>query len=141
MNAMSLYAAPLGRVLISLIFLVAGWAKMTAYAGTLTYMESHNIPGILLPAVILIELGGGILILIGWQTRITALLMAGFTLLTAIFFHQFWVDAAQQNAFMKNVAIAGGFLFLVAYGAGVLSVDNRRRSDDRVASTVEQETP
>lgn len=126
MNAIAQYAAPLGRVLISLIFIMAGLSKITGYAGTASYMESQGVPAALLPVVILTEVGFGILILIGWKTRIAAFLLAGFTVLTALFFHQFWVDAAQQNAFMKNIAISGGLLFLVAHGAGILSVDNRQ---------------
>jgi len=126
MSAITQYAAPFGRVLISLIFIVAGLSKITGYAATASYMESQGVPGALLPLVILTEAGFGILVLIGWKTRIAAFLLAGFTVLTALFFHQFWVNAAEQTAFMKNIAISGGLLFLVAHGAGILSVDNRQ---------------
>lgn len=84
------------------------------------------MPGILLPLVILTELGGGLLILVGWQTRIVAFLMAGFTLLAALLFHFKTGDRNQMIHFMKNIAIAGGFLSLVANGAGAWSVDGRK---------------
>ena len=130
MNAITHYAAPIGRVLISLIFIMAGFSKITGYAGTVGYMESQGVPGALLPVVIATELGLGILVLIGWQTRIAAFLLAGFTVLTALFFHADFGDQTQSIMFMKNIAIAGGVLFLVAHGAGILSVDNRQRSQD-----------
>ncbi|MBL4851829.1 MAG: DoxX family protein [Gammaproteobacteria bacterium] len=128
MNAIAQYTAPIGRVLISLIFIMAGFSKITGYAGTVGYMESQGVPGALLPVVIATELGLGILVLIGWQTRIAAFLLAGFTVLTALFFHADFGDQTQSIMFMKNIAIAGGLLFLVAHGAGILSVDNRQRA-------------
>ena len=84
-----------------------------------------GVPGALLPLVILLEVGGAIAIIVGWQTRITAFLLAGFTLLAGLIFHSNFADQMQMIMFMKNVAIAGGFLVLVAHGAGALSVDNR----------------
>ena len=115
-----------GRVLMSAIFILAGISKIGAYAGTQGYMESMGVPGILLPAVILLELGGGLAVLVGWQTRMAAFLLAGFSVLSALIFHANLGDQTQSILFMKNLAMAGGFLFLVASGAGAWSVDARR---------------
>ncbi len=83
---------------------------------------------VLLPAVILLELGGGLAVLLGWQTRISAFLLAGFCLLSALIFHANFGDQMQSILFLKNMAMAGGFLFLVAGGAGAWSLDARRRT-------------
>ncbi len=112
-----------GRVFMSLIFIVAGWGKISGYAGTQGYMESMGVPGMLLPVVIALELGGGLLILAGFQTRIVAFLLSGFCLVSAAIFHGNLADQMQSIMFMKNVAMAGGFLFLVVHGAGTFSVD------------------
>jgi putative oxidoreductase len=121
-------AAPLGRILLSLMFISAGWSKISGYAGTQAFMESAGVPGILLPLVIALELVGGIALLAGWQARIFAFLLAGFTLLSALLFHFDLADQMQSLLFWKNVSIAGGFLMIVALGAGPWSLDNRRRS-------------
>ncbi|MCA0422722.1 MAG: DoxX family protein, partial [Proteobacteria bacterium] len=84
-----------------------------------------GVPGALLPLVILTELGGGLAILLGWQTRLIAVLLAGFTVLTALMFHNDWSQQSQQINFLKNLSIAGGFLALFAAGAGRFSVDGR----------------
>ncbi len=115
----------IGRVLLSLIFIMSGYAKITGYAGTQHYMESAGLPGVLLPLVILVELGGGLAILVGWMTRWAALALAGFTLLAALLFHANFGDQNQMVHFVKNLAIAGGFLALAAAGAGPLSIDRR----------------
>ena len=127
------YAAPLGRVFLAFIFIMAGAQKITGYSGTAQYMEMMGVPGALLPLVLLTELGGGIALLIGWQTRIIAFLLAGFSLLSGFLFHlvpSFGMEgmAAQTEMimFMKNVAIAGGMLMIVALGAGTLSLDQRK---------------
>lgn len=132
-SAISSAASLLGRILLALIFVLGGYNKLKGYDGTLAYMARAGVPGILLPAVIATELLGGLLIVVGWQTRIVAFLLAGFTFLAGFFFHAFWaVDAAQFQAqyihFMKNLAISGGFLLLVANGAGAWSLDGRGRS-------------
>ena len=122
-----------GRILIAALFLIAGVGKLGAYAGTQGYMQSHGVPGALLPAVIALELGGGLLIVAGLWTRIAALALAGFTLLAALLFHANFADATQQIMFLKNLAIAGGFLMLAANGAGAWSVDARRSRARRPA--------
>jgi len=116
------------RLFLALIFLVAGWGKLNAIDGTVGYMTSMGIPaaGVLIYLTILTEIGGGLLIAIGYQTRIVAFLMAGFTLLSALIFHFNFGDQMQAINFMKNIAIAGGFFSLVANGAGAWSIDGRK---------------
>ena len=115
-----------GRVLLAAIFLISGLSKIGAYAWTAAYMASLGVPGALLPAAIALEVLGAIAIVVGWNTRITAFLLAGFTLLTGLIFHSNFGDQVEMGMFLKNVAIAGGFLLLVANGAGALSLDRRR---------------
>lgn len=119
-------AAPAGRFLISLIFVASGLNKLASFSGTQAYMESAGVPGILLPAVIAVELLGGLAIILGWHTRIAAFLLAGFSLLSAVLFHADFGDQMQMIMFMKNLGLAGGFLMMVALGAGPWSIDNRR---------------
>lgn len=115
-----------GRVMLAALFLITGVSKVSAYTGTAAYMASAGVPGVLLPLVIALEIGGSLAIIVGWRTRIVAFLLAGFTLLSAALFHTHFADQTQMLMFMKNVSIAGGFLLLVANGAGPLSLDARR---------------
>ncbi|SEA17400.1 DoxX family protein [Microbulbifer marinus] len=117
----------LGRVLMSLMFITAGWNKIGGYEGTQAYMESAGVPGILLPLVILVELGGGLAILLGFFTRWSALALALFCLASAFLFHYVPGDQGQMISFMKNITIAGGFFILACAGAGKLSLDHRLR--------------
>ena len=130
MNQFTVTAATqvIGRMLMSAIFLMAGISKLGSYATTQSYMDSVGMPGALLPLVILLELGGGLAVLLGWQTRISAFLLAGFCLLSALIFHANFGDQMQSILFMKNMAMAGGFLLLLAGGAGAWSVDARRQA-------------
>jgi putative oxidoreductase len=114
-----------GRVLLSALFLLSGLGKLGAYTATAGYMASLGVPGALLPIVIATEVLGALAIIVGWKSRATALLLAGFTLLAAVIFHSHFADQIQMIMFMKNVSIAGGFLLLAANGAGSLSVDSR----------------
>jgi len=113
----------LGRVLIAILFVLSGWGKIAGYAGTQAYMQSAGVPGSLLPAVIVLELGGGLAIIAGLFTRPVALLLAGFSIVAALLFHGGSADQMQQIMFLKDLGLAGGFLFLVANGAGALSID------------------
>ncbi|NNC00840.1 DoxX family protein [Corallococcus exiguus] len=113
----------LGRLMLALIFVVEGWGKLTHYAETAQYMANFGVSRALLPFVILVEFGGGILVAIGFLTRGAALALAAFCLLTAFIFHTQFADPDQLVQFYKNVAIAGGFLTLAAFGAGSLSID------------------
>lgn len=116
----------LGRILIAVLFLISGLAKIGAYAGTQTYMASMGVPGVLLPLVILTEAGGAIAILLGWKMRWAAFALAGFCILTATLFHSHFADKGQMTSFMKDIALAGGFLVLFAHGAGAWSLDGRK---------------
>jgi putative oxidoreductase len=115
-----------GRILLSTLFLLSGLGKIGAYAGTAAYMSSVGVPAALLPVVIAFEVIGALAIVVGWQTRVAALLLAGFSLVTALIFHNNFGDQLQMIMFLKNVSIAGGFLLLVGNGAGPLSLDRRR---------------
>jgi len=117
-----------GRILLAVPFLLSGLGKIGAYGATAAYMSSAGVPGALLPLVIIIEVGGALAIIVGWKTRTVALVLAGFCLLTAITFHRNFADQNQMIHFLKNVAIAGGFLLLVANGPGPLSIDGRVRN-------------
>jgi len=119
-------SAELGsRVLLSTLFLLSGLSKIGGYTGIAAYMASVGVPGALLPLVIATELLGAVAIIVGWNTRIVAFLLAGFTLLSAIFFHNDFANQIQMIMFLKNVSIAGGFLLLVVHGAGAYSLDRR----------------
>jgi len=118
-----------GRILIALIFVIAGYDKIGGYEATQAYMAATGVPGGLLPLVILTELGGGLLIIFGLFTRYAAFALGGFSILSGILFHGDSADPMQQILLLKNVAMAGGFLFLVVHGAGPISLDrqlNRR---------------
>jgi putative oxidoreductase len=115
----------IGRSLLVLLFLLSGLGKLGAYSATAAYMSSQGVPGTLLPLVIATELLGAVAIIVGWKTRIVAFLLGGFSLLTALTFHSNLADQIQMTMFLKNMAIAGGFLLLVANGAGTLSLDGR----------------
>jgi putative oxidoreductase len=115
----------LGRVLLATLFLLSGLGKLAAYSATAAFMSSAGVPGALLPAVIATEVIGALAIILGWKTRTVAVLLAGFALLTAIVFHRNFADQMQLIEFLKDVSIAGGFLLLVAKGAGQLSLDRR----------------
>jgi len=117
-----------GRVLLAIMFVLAGYEKIGGYQGTQGYMESMGVPGMLLPLVIVLELGGGLAVIAGWQTRIMAIALAGFCVLAALIFHLDFADQMQSIMFMKNLAIAGGFLVLAAHGPGAFALDNRGRS-------------
>ncbi len=113
------------RLLMAFIFIMASIGKIGGYAGTQGYMQAMGVPGVLLPLVILTELGGGLLIAIGWQTRWAAWVLAGFTLLSGIIFHHNFADQMQMINFMKNLAMTGGLMLLAVHGPGSLSLDRR----------------
>jgi len=109
-----------------MLFIIAGAGKIPGYEGVAGYMQSMGVPGALLPLVIALELIGGLAIAAGYRTRIAAFLLAGFSLLSALVFHNPIADPAEQTQFLKNLAIGGGFLLLWVHGAGRLSLDARR---------------
>ncbi len=126
-NKVETYSAPLGRVLISTIFLTSGLSKIGAYEQTAGWMSSLGVPGILLPLVIALEVVGALAVIVGWQTRIAAFLLAGFSVLAGLLFHNDFSNPMEQAMLMKNISIAGGFLAFTAFGAGALSMDNRNK--------------
>lgn len=126
MNLIQNLAAPAGRLLLATLFLLAGLQKIGSYEGTLAYMASQGVPGLTLPLVIALEVLGALAIIVGWQTRIVAFLLAGFSLVSGVLFHYQPDDAMQMVMLLKNVSIAGGFLLLVAHGPGAYSLDQRR---------------
>jgi putative oxidoreductase len=125
MNIMNNYGSLVGRVFISALFLMAGVSKITGYASTQGYMQAMGVPEVLLPLVIVLEVLGSFAIIIGYKTKVAAFLLAGFSIISAFVFHFNFADQMQSVMFMKNIAIAGGFLFLVVNGPGLLSLDNK----------------
>ncbi|NDP64285.1 DoxX family protein [Polaromonas sp.] len=124
----------IGRVLLALLFIPAGFSKIGGFAGTAGYIASKGVPlpELAAAAAIGVELGLGLLLLIGWQTRWAALGIAFFTVVITFIFHNFWavpveLAMAQQQNFFKNIAVVGGLLTVAAWGAGAWSVDGNRR--------------
>jgi putative oxidoreductase len=123
LNFLVRWAGPLGllaRAMLAYIFIVEGAGKIAGYSGVADYMQAHGVDGRLLPLVILTELGGGLLVLVGLKTRWAGIALFGFCLLTALFFHS---GADQAMQLQKNVAMAGGFLGLALLGPGAWSLD------------------
>jgi len=132
-DTLNRYGPLVGRILIALIFVVSGFGKISGFEGTVGYIASKGLP---LPqfaamAAVVIELGGGLMVMFGWKARWAAAAMFVFTAVAALIFHNFWaVPAAQsQNQmihFMKNVSMLGGLLYVIVYGSGPFSVDSTR---------------
>lgn len=132
-----------GRILLALMFVLAGFGKITGFAGTVGYMQSKGMPAaeVLAVLTILLEVGGGLALMVGFRTRWAAIALALFTLVASMIFHNFWaVPEAQrmvQNLmFMKNLSIVGGMLVLAAFGPGAWSLDARSGGSERVARGV-----
>ncbi|GBF28736.1 inner membrane protein YqjF [bacterium MnTg03] len=117
-------SALVGRALIAIVFIMAGYSKIGGYEGTQGYMESVGVPGYLLPAVIAVELLAGIAVLVGYQTKIAAILLGGFTFLSAVIFHIDFGQQMQMILFMKNLAISGAFLLLFIHGPGQWAINS-----------------
>jgi putative oxidoreductase len=113
------------RVLLAALFIMAGLGKLADVQGFAGYMASGGVPAFLAWPVILLEILGGLAILVGFQTRVAALVLAAFTILAAVLYHFAPADQMQMTLFLKNFAIAGGFLALANIGAGRYSVDAR----------------
>jgi len=126
MNALNPVSTLVGRILLGVMFLMAGLDKIGGFEGTQGYMQAMGVPGMLLPLVILLEVGAGLALVLGLWTRWAAILLAGFTLLANLIFHLDFSDGMQQLLFMKNLAIIGGLLMVFAHGAGAWSIDARR---------------
>ena len=115
----------IGRIFISSIFLLSGFNKIGNYEGTVGWMESFGIPEFLLIPAIILEIIAPILIIIGYKTKIAAAALSIFCIATAVIFHNNFSDQMQFIAFMKNIALAGGFLFLVVNGAKSYCLDKK----------------
>jgi putative oxidoreductase len=123
-----LYYGPLvARIFLGLVFILAGFTKMTGFAGTVGYFESLGLPlgSILVILVIITEIVGGLMLVIGWKPRIAAWWLAAFTLITIVVAHRDLADQMQMTQALKNLAIIGGLLMVAMYGAGPLSLDGR----------------
>lgn len=117
----------LGRILIAIFFIPSGIEKITGYAGMAGYMGAHGVPSFLLPLVILTELGGGILLLIGWHARIVSFLLGGFCVLAVLFFHSpSSANQLDQIIFFAELALGGALFAMAAHGAGGWSLDARK---------------
>lgn len=127
--------APLiGRILIAVFFIPSGVSKITGFSGTVGYIASAGLPAPTVGAVIaiIVEVVVAAALLVGWQARWSALILAVFTIVAALCFHQYWAAPADQQMmqhinFFKNMAIAGGLLFVFAFGPGLYSLDARSR--------------
>ena len=117
---------PLGRVMLALIFILAGVGKIMDPAGTMGYMQSMGVPGILLWPTVALEVLVGLAVAVGYKTRYAAIALAIFSIAAAVIFHRNFADQMQMILFLKNIAMAGGLLLLAAGGITAYSVDNRR---------------
>jgi putative oxidoreductase len=133
MEALNRFGPLAGRLLIAFIFLFAGFGKVTGFEGTVGYIASKGVPLPQLAAIgaIIVELGGSILLIVGWNARLAATALLVFTGLAALIFHNFWAvtpDQAQNQMihFMKNISMMGGLLFVVVYGSGPISIGKER---------------
>jgi putative oxidoreductase len=130
MNALQPHFSLVGRLLLALLFVPAGVMKITGFSGTVGYIASVGLPLASLGAVlaIVVEVGAGLALAVGWRARWAALVLAAFTLVATVLFHNFWAMPAdqafvQQLMFFKNIAVVGGLLVVAAFGAGALSLD------------------
>ena len=130
MDTLKRYGPLVGRILIALIFLFAGYGKVTGFEGTVGYIASKGVPLPQLAAIgaIIVELGGSILLLVGWKARWAAAALMVFTGIAALIFHNFWAASADQMQnqmihFMKNISMMGGLLYIVVHGSGPVSIE------------------
>lgn len=134
MNALNRFGPLAARILIALIFVLSGFGKISGFEGAVGYISSKGLPLPQLVAIgaIIVELGGGILLILGWKARWAAAAMLLFTAVAAVLFHNFWAVPPEQAQnqmihFMKNISMMGGLLFVVVHGSGALSVDGSGR--------------
>ena len=140
-NSVKRYGPLLARILIAQLFVVAGFGKLAAFGKTTAFLAKSGLPlpEVLVVLAIALELGGGILLILGWKVRWIAAGLFVFTLIATILFHPFWAVEAQLiksnlNDFMKNLAIMGAMLYIMAYGPGPLSIGKDKCADDATAT-------
>ncbi|EYS83658.1 LysR family transcriptional regulator [Cupriavidus sp. SK-4] len=138
MNSNLTHAAipAIGRTLIAAIFLISGIGKLMAPGATMAYIGSLGLPApaLGLLGALVLELAGAVLLVVGYRTRLVALLLAAYAVVTALIFHHALADQNQMFHFLKNLVMAGGLLQVVAFGPGAFSVDSRRAPAQRVAA-------
>ena len=117
----------IGRLLISALFLISAYNKILSIDGTMSWMEGYGIPGLLLYPTIALEIILPLFIIIGYKARLSAALLAVFCMATAFIFHNDFIDQMQKIAFLKNIGLAGGFLFIVANGTKDWSIDKKKK--------------
>lgn len=134
METLNRFGPLLGRLMIAFIFLFAGIGKVTGFEGTVGYIASKGLPLPELGAIgaIIVEVGGSIMLIVGWNARVAAAALLVFSGMAALFFHNFWALPADQAQgqmihFMKNLAMMGGLLYVVVHGSGPISLDNRQK--------------
>jgi putative oxidoreductase len=132
MNTLRQYGLLLARILLALIFVISGISKIFNFSGTVSHIQGHGLPAseLLAALTIILEAGGGSLLILGWKARWAAAALFIFTLLVTLTFHAFWAVPADQAAmqqiqFMKNLAIMGGMLYVIVYGSGPLSLESK----------------
>ena len=118
----------IGRIFLSVLFLINGISKILYYEETLEYMENFGVPGYLIYPAIITEILFPILLIIGYKTKLSAVILASFTILLAVIFHTEFSNSMQLTAFLKNFAIAGGFIIIFVYGPGQYSIDHMLES-------------
>ena len=114
----------LGRLLLAALFLSDGWTVVNNYGATADYLAQFGVPSLLLVPALILQVGGGLLVAVGWNTRLAALALSLFCISTALIFHNQFGDPNEEIQFWKDLAIAGGFLVLASRGAGAFSLDS-----------------
>ena len=114
----------IGRIFLATLFLIEGVGKLFAQEQVITYMEDYGVPGMLFIPAVVVEILFPLLLIVGYKTRLAALVMALFTLTVAIIFHTDFSDGMQLISFLKNLAIAGGFMIIITYGSNKFSIDH-----------------
>jgi putative oxidoreductase len=117
----------IGRILISALFLFSAYNKILNYSGTVEWMEGFGIPGFLLSPTIALEIILPLLVIIGYQTRLAAILLAMFSVVTALIFHSNFSDQMQMIAFLKNIGLAGGFIFIAVNGPRDWAAEKKKK--------------
>jgi putative oxidoreductase len=130
MNDNTRYLPFAGRAIIGAVFLMSGLSKLTAYGATTALIATVGlpVPPLAWLVAVVVEAGGGLLLLLGFRTRAVALVLAAFVVATAVFFHRNFADQNQMIHFLKNLIIVGGLLQIAHFGAGAVSLDNRRKA-------------